>query len=104
MQTEKEKEKGPMVNLVNHSKAFLMGACGIALLHLVDFKLKYRAIWVSFHLQSWTKYSSANVPYQSGEQFHSSPGAEPSKEEQRHVGEDSGKTQAGGRRLSQPCY
>lgn len=34
MQTEKEKEKGQM------SKAFLMGVCGIALLHLV--KLKYR--------------------------------------------------------------
>lgn len=40
MQTEKEKIKGQIVSLVNLSKAFLMGVCGTALLHLVDFKLK----------------------------------------------------------------
>lgn len=59
MQTEKEKEKGQVGNLVNLSKAFLMGICGLAPLHLVDFKLKEN-IWVSFHMKSWTKFSSAN--------------------------------------------
>lgn len=104
MQTEKEKEKGQMVNLVNLSKAFLMGACGIALLHWVDFKLKYRASGYPSTCKAGRNTAVQYVPYQSGEQFQSSPGAKPSKEEQRHVGEDSGKTQAGGRRLSQPCY
>lgn len=58
------------------------------------FQAKVQSIWVSFHMQSWTEFSSANFPHQSGEQFHSSPEAVPSKEEQCHVGEDSGKTQA----------
>lgn len=58
------------------------------------FQAKVQSIWVSFHMQSWTKFSSANFPHQSGEQLHSSPEAVPSKEEQRHVREDSGKTQA----------